>query len=156
MMEIAERALADIKRITEPYRQIARWMESHPGRAYVAEPWRLADPETLLSAGEAAKALGLGGTSQAIYWLNAKRIGKAVERKYRCYRLGDLEAVILAAQEKLPDPKLKLSDFMFLVPLHYFRPRANTQEHTLTFVTDQNISDFLGGTRGYEVRLRAA
>jgi hypothetical protein len=145
MMEIAERALADIKRITEPYRRIARWMESHPGRAYVAESWRLADPETLLSAGEVARALSLGGTVQAIHWMKAKRIGKAVERKYRCYRLGDLEAAILRAQPKLPDPRLKLSEFMFLIPLHYFRPRSGTQEHTLTFMQDQNISDFMCG-----------
>jgi hypothetical protein len=148
MMEIADRALADIKRITEPYRRIARWMESHPGRAYVAEPWRLADPETLLSAGEVAKAIGLGGTPHAIHWLKANRVRKTVDRPLKCYRLGDLEAVILSMQEVLPDPKLKLSDFMFLVPLHYFRPRSGTQEHTLTFVQDQNISDFLGAREG--------
>jgi hypothetical protein len=145
MVEIADRALADIKRITEPYRQIARWMESHPGRAYVAEPWRLADPETLLSAGEVAKALGLAATAVAINWMKDRGIRKAVDGKLWCYRLGDLEAAILRAQPKLPDPRLKLSDFMFLVPLHYFRPRSGTQEHTLTFVQDQNISDFLCG-----------
>ncbi|MHC2415693.1 hypothetical protein ACVJGC_008284 [Bradyrhizobium diazoefficiens] len=145
MVEIAERAIADIKRITEPYRQIARWMGSHPGRAYVAEPWRLADPETLLSAGEVAKAVGVSGTVAAIEWMQTRKVAKAVVGPRKCYRLGDLEAAILARQPVLPAPKLKLSDFMFLVPLHYFRSRSPTQEHTLTFVTDQNIGDFLCG-----------
>lgn len=145
MMEIADRALADIKRITEPYRQVARWMDAHPGRAYVAQPWRLADPETLLSASEVAKAIGLEGAAQAIYWLKAKRIGKTVERKYKCYRLGDLEAAILRVQPKLPDSRYKLSDFMFVVPSFFLHAKAGMQEHTLTFVTDQNISDFLCG-----------
>jgi hypothetical protein len=77
--------------------------------------------------------------------MKAKRIGKAVERKYRCYRLGDLEAVILRMPLKLPHPKLKLSDFMFLVPRHFFANRAGAQIHTLTFVGDANVSDFLGG-----------
>lgn len=145
MMEIADRSLADIKRITEPYRQVARWMEGHPGRAYVAEPWRLADPETLLSASEVAKAVGLGGRVQANHWMKVNGIRKTVERKYKCYQLGELEAVILRTQPKLPDPKLKLSDFMFVVPRSFFRDSWGTQEQRLVFVTDQNISDFLCG-----------
>jgi hypothetical protein len=140
-----ERALADIRRITEPSCRIALWMESNPGRAYVAEPWRLADPETLLSAGEVATAVGVTSTPGALAWMQSRGVTKTVVGPRRCYRLGDLEAAILRAQPTLPDPKLKLSDFLFLVPLHYFGPRSPTHEHTLTFVTDQNIGDFLCG-----------
>lgn len=150
MMEIAERALADIKRITEPYRQIARWMESHPGRAYLAEPWRLADPEMLLLAKEVAPALGLSAPAAAFDWLKRNAIPRHVEGRQVRYRLGDIEAAILRMQPTLPDPRLKLSDFMFVVPLHFFRPRAGIHEHTLTFVQDQNISDFLGAREGTE------
>ncbi|MCK1713123.1 hypothetical protein IVA83_30390 [Bradyrhizobium sp. 143] len=150
MMEIADRALADIKRITEPYRQIARWMENHPGRAYVAEPWRLADPDTLLLAKEVAPALGLSAPAAAFDWLKRNAIRRHVEGRRVRYRLGDIEAAILDMQEKLPDPKGKLSEFMFVVPLHYFRPDAGTQAHTLVFVQDQNISDFLGAREGTE------
>lgn len=148
MMDIADRALTDIKRITEPYRQIARWMESHPGRAYVAEPWRLADPDMLLLAKEVAPALGLSAPAAAFDWLKRNAIPRHVGGRHVRYRLGDIEAAILGMQEKLPDPKLKLSDFMFVVPLHFFRPDAGTQEHTLVFVQDQNISDFLGARAG--------
>ncbi|MGY4595659.1 hypothetical protein ACVWXL_003405 [Bradyrhizobium sp. GM22.5] len=142
MMEIADRALADIKRITEPYREIARWMERHPCRAYVAEPWRLADPETLLSSVEVRKALGLADLSEYL-WLQANGLRQRGGMNSQ-YRLGDVEAAILRQQPVLSDPKAKLSDFMFLVPKHFFRPDAATQESVLTFVKDANISDFLG------------
>ena len=144
MVEIADRALADAKRITQPHREIALWMEQHPGRAYVAEPWRLASPETLLSATEAAAALGLAAASVSIGWLRTNGVRRRVERKWRCYRLGDIEAAILRLQPKLP-AKTTLSDFMFVVPRNYFRDRSASQEHTLTVVTDQNISDFVAG-----------
>lgn len=150
MMDVADRALADVKRITEPYRLIARWMESNPGRAYVAEPWRLADPDTLLSAKEVARALGLASSPVAIQWLKTNRIRRQVESKWRCYRLGDIETAILGMQEELPDPKLKLSDFMFVVPRFFFHEDCGTQEHTLTFVQDANISDFLGAREGVQ------
>ena len=145
MAGIADRALADVKRITQPYRDIALWMESHPGRAYVAEPWRLADPEMLLGLGDVTKAVGLAATPVAVGWMKTNGVKPRVERKYKCYRLGDIEAAILRQQERLPSAKLKLSDFMFLVPRHFFRGGYGTLVHTLTFVSDQNISDFLCG-----------
>jgi hypothetical protein len=144
MAPIADRALADIRRITEPYRQIARWMESHPGRAYVAERWRLADPDTMLSSGEVAEAVGLTDRKTGFRWLTDNGIGRRLPRARRCYRLGDVEAVILRKQPKLPLPGTKLSDYLFLVPRHFLRRDLSTQTHTLDFVDDQKIRDFLG------------
>jgi hypothetical protein len=147
MVDIADRALADAKRITEPYREIARWMESHPGRTYIAEPWRLADPETLLSHSEVGKALGLAELSE-YSWLDANGLRKRQGKGAR-YRLGDIEQAILRQQPKLPDLKSKLSDFMFLVPKHFFRGDTATQNYVLTFLTDAQISDFLGCKKGF-------
>jgi hypothetical protein len=147
MVPVAERALADIKRITQPYRDIALWMEAHPGRAYVAEPWRLQDPETLIASGEVAAALGLANNMVAIGWMKANGVRKRIERKRRCYRLGDIEAVILSQQPKLRSPKEKLSDYMFLIPRHYFRDAMGTMECVLVLdvVDDQHISNFISG-----------
>lgn len=149
MVDIADRALADVRRITEPYRQIARWMENHPGRAYIAEPWRLADADTLLSARQVGKALGLAHLAE-YGWLKINRIRKRAEDSTRCYRLGDVEEAILRQQPKLPDPKAKLSEFMFLVPRHFFRDDLGTQDYVLSFVTDMQISTFLGCHKGHK------
>jgi hypothetical protein len=142
MLDIADRALADALRITEPFRQIARWMESHPGRAYLAEPFRLADPDMMLTRADVERAVGLarkGGTQ----WLEGhglrKRDGKPV-----CVRLGDIEAAILRQQPKLPDPKGKLSDYLFIVPRNYFHPQRATHDSVLTVIGDNQISEFLG------------
>ncbi len=149
MADIADRALADALRITEPYREIARWMERHPGRAYVAQPWRLADSDILLSGGELSRALGLN--AYAIYqWMKENGVGKHVQGKLRCYRLGDIEAAILRQQPKLPDPKTKLSDYMFIVPKHYFHAQRGTQNYVLTIIGDAQISHFLGGHTVYK------
>jgi hypothetical protein len=146
MVPIFDRALSDIKRITEPYRQIARWMEKHPGRAFVAEPWRLADPETLLRSREVAEAVGLSHTNAAMVWLKGSGIRGVGDGDRKRYRLGDIEEVILGLQEEMPDPKRKLYDYMFVVPRHFFQLRDCAQEHTLTVVRDKVIGNFLGAS----------
>jgi hypothetical protein len=146
MVPIADRALADAKRITEPFREIARWMERHPGRAYLEKPWRLADPETLLSQAEVGLALGLAKRGER-EWLDAA--GLRQRRRSRCrYRLGDIEAVVLSQQPKLPDPKAKLSDYMFVVPQWYFKDGATPRYCVLTIIGDSQIADFLGCKKG--------
>jgi hypothetical protein len=59
MTDVAERAMADILRITQPARDVALWMEQHPGRAFLTKRFRLADPVTELTVLDAAAALGL-------------------------------------------------------------------------------------------------
>ncbi|MHC2279881.1 hypothetical protein ACVME8_006524 [Bradyrhizobium diazoefficiens] len=143
MAGIADRALADARRITEPFREIARWMERHPGRAYIAEPWRLADPDMLLTGGEAGQALQMGAS--IFLWMKANGVEKRVEGKKRCYRLGDLEDAILRQQPELPDPRAKLSDYMFVVPKNWFHGLRGARDYVLTVVGDAQISSFLGG-----------
>jgi hypothetical protein len=144
MVEVAKRALADIRRITQSARDAALFMENNPGRAYLAEPWRLADPDTLLTMIETANATGLGGPEASRYWLNAKNVPVAtVDGKLRC-RLGDLEAAILRSQPKLPaDQPQTLSQYLLLVPDHYFHEQRAPIPALVTFVTDAQIHGFL-------------
>jgi hypothetical protein len=146
MVPVADRALEDVKRITEPYRRIALWMEDHPGRAYVADPWRSADPETLLTHAEVGLALGLATLSEH-RWLEVNGLRKRDGVRSR-YRLGDIEAAILRRQPKLPDPRARLSDFMFVIPKHFLRNDSATQNYALTFLTDAQIGVFLGCKKG--------
>lgn len=144
MTEIAQRALADIRRITKPARDVAIWMEKHPGRAYVAEPWRLADPAILLTMTDAAEALGLASSAASTYWLKAKKVPVTKDAGKLWCRLGDLEAAILRHQPKLPPDRSRvLSDYLLLVPDHYFRDDMATMSALVTFVTDAQIHGFL-------------
>jgi hypothetical protein len=144
MVEVAERAVADIIRITQPARDVARWMETHPGRAYVAERFRLADPGTQLTMSDIAEALGLASKNAAVYWLRANQVPfEKRDGRFRC-SLGDLEAAVLRLQPKLrPDMPQRLSDYLLLVPEHYFRIDMASLPCIVTFVTDAQIGGFL-------------
>ena len=144
MVEIAERALADIVRITQPARDVALWMEKHPGRAYLAEPFRLADPATQLTMYDVADALGLGSKEAATYWLRANDVPVAKrDRRFWC-SLSDLESAVLRAQPKLPPGmQQRFSQYLLLVPQHYFRDDLPTIPGILTFVTDAQVGSFL-------------
>lgn len=144
MTEVAERAMADILRITQPARDIALWMEQHQGRAYLTEHFRLADPDLQLTMYDAAQAIGLASKEAATYWLRANCV-PVQNRDRRCWcRLGDLEAAVLRLQPSLPaDMPQRLSDYLLLVPQHYFRDDMAALSCVVTFVSDAQISGFL-------------
>ncbi|HZL38927.1 MAG TPA: hypothetical protein VFC45_01450 [Pseudolabrys sp.] len=149
MKEMAERALADIRRITEPARTVARFMEDHPGRAWLPDPWRLADPDTAVFVPEIASMIGRESTSSTRCWLerNAVRpIGRRGRR--RPYRLGDIEAAILKLQPALPPGSPALSSYLFLAPHHFFNTHHRTMIPIVVFVMDQNVRDFITGRPG--------
>jgi hypothetical protein len=143
MVEIAERAMDDIIRITRPARDIAIWMERHPGRAFLAEPFRLADPATQLATDDVSAALGLASKEAATYWLKANDV--SVEKRdgrWWC-SLADLEAAVLELQPRLPPGSPPLSEHLLLVPAHYFRYDMASLHPIVMFVTDAQIHGFL-------------
>jgi hypothetical protein len=143
MVDVGLRALADIRRITQPARDVAKWMEEHPGRACLAEPWRLAAPATLLTMTEVAQALGLASKEASTYWLSSRDVPRIKkDNRYWC-KLADLEAAILACQPQLPPGSPALSDYLFLVPEHFFRTDMGSVLPIVTFVTDAQIHGFL-------------
>ncbi len=52
MVDVAKRAVADIRRITGPSARDRRWLAAHPWRAWVPAPWTNADPDTVLGTNE--------------------------------------------------------------------------------------------------------
>jgi hypothetical protein len=143
MVDVGLRALADIRRITQPARDIAKWMEENPGRAYLAEQWRLADPVTLLTLRDVAQALGLGSPTAATYWLVSRQVTHFKRDGRLWCRLADLEAAILASQPKLPPGSRPLSEYLFLVPDHFFRTEMATVLPILDIISDAQIHCFL-------------
>ncbi|MCP3476291.1 hypothetical protein NLM33_39420 [Bradyrhizobium sp. CCGUVB1N3] len=151
MVEVAERAMADILRITEPIRRIARWMERHPGRAYVAEPFRLADPSTLLTINEVAVAIGVTSRTPADLWLRYNGVPREKHDGLLRCTLADVEAAMLRLQPRLPpDMPQKLSDYLFLIPQHFFREGNNNQYGVVTFLSDFQIGSFLTSHEGHK------
>ncbi|WP_094781134.1 hypothetical protein [Paraburkholderia ribeironis] len=59
MVDVAKRALSDIKKVSEPFRKIARFMANRPGRTLLPEPWHSASGEELLSLADVYQVVGL-------------------------------------------------------------------------------------------------
>lgn len=147
MRPIAERALAEIRRISEPSRQVAKFMEDHPGRAWLPEPWRLADPETRVTTNDLAGMIGLSSAIVALRWAKTKKIPVVARRGTQgFFRLGDIESALLRMQPRLPPGSPPLSSYLFLIPLRFYSNR-NEQGRlcVVTFVTDGSVRDFLCG-----------
>jgi hypothetical protein len=115
-----------------------------PACADLAEPFRLADPSTQLSMNDVVVALGVGSKGAATSWLQSNGV-RVEKRDGRCWcALADVEAAMLRLQPKLPlDLPQKLSEYMLVVPLHFFRDDMMTQYGVVTFVSDFQISGFL-------------
>ena len=153
MAEVAKKALDDIVRITQPARDIAKWMAAHPGRAWLPEPWRLADPKTEVLSRDLPSLIGVSDSTAGrltVRGWNVKPVNRIRGRTgvpWHVYRLGDIEEALLALQPKLPpDAPRPLEEYLFLVPLHFFHPVINNFEAVVSFVTDRNMRTFLAGS----------
>lgn len=146
MVDTAERAIADIRRLTQPARDIAIWMEQNPGRAWMPDPWRLGDPGTIVSMWDIAAILGLSNNCTAREWAVANNVEQFRLRKREIYcRLGDVEAALLAMQPKLDPAAVPLSKRLFLVPRHFFASKKGTCWSVITVVGDAQVGRFLCG-----------
>ncbi len=142
MREVAERAYSDIKRITAPYRKIALWMSKHPGRAFLAEPFCLADPETLLTTEEVSSIFGISTLSGVRYRMTALKVPFIILNERFLYRLADLESAILKLQET-PVKTFDPTKHLLLVPLNFFRSVSGDMTPVLRAVKYNQIGQFL-------------
>lgn len=154
MVDVAKKAIDDIIRITQPTRDVAKWMAAHPGRAWLPEPWRLADPETEVLTRDLVPLLGVSAPAAGILTLSNWKV-KPTDRRHipgqsgvpaSIYRLGDIEKAIFALQPKLPsNAPWPLEEYLLLVPMHFFHPKRVGFQSIVSFVTDRNMRTFLGG-----------
>lgn len=138
MIDVVKRAVRDIRILTSPARQIAKWLESHPGRGYF-DPENDLGSDQMYSSHDLAKVLGLspgGGVS----WAKSRGLCPTTTAgKAHYYRRADIEAVLLAAQE------LPRSHYLFVVPQNFCHSQKPTIYSVIGLLTDLHIRDFLAG-----------
>jgi len=148
MVDVARAAVADIRRHTEPARELARWLEDHPGRAWLPGPDH--GPWQSYKKAEVAEMFGMGPCPKSgRQWLIARGID-ASGRNVRISRM-DLEEVLLKEMVEVSDDRrgMKLSEHLLLVHRNFHHGRKATNPCLLSLTRDQHIADFLGG-RGSE------
>lgn len=148
MKPVAERALDDLLRITQPSRDVALWMEKHPGRAWLPDGWRLRDRATTITATELAEMMGLSHRGPATYWMNSRGYRGRTVRHQCTYDLGQVEDAILSmvaeTMEDVPSGR-KLSEYLFLFPHNFFHRSRAAFVMAPSFLTQAQMRDFLVG-----------
>lgn len=146
MVDVARSAIADIRRHTEPARELARWLEEHPDRAWLPGP-DLGPWQTYTKV-EVAEMFGMGPCAKSgRQWLMLRGID-ATGRNVRISRL-DLEQALLNEVVRVADDRrgMKLSEHLLLVHLNFHHSRKATNPCLLSLTRDQHLADFLGGRR---------
>ncbi|MDA9504070.1 hypothetical protein XI09_04685 [Bradyrhizobium sp. CCBAU 11386] len=154
MKPIAERAVKDLIRLTEPSRAVARWMEEHPGRAWLPDTWRLRDLKTPMTTTEVAAAMGFASHSVATHWMQVHGHTARREKHRSWYDQGQLEDAILSdvaeVMKEVPKGR-KLSEYLFLFPHNYFHRAREPVAPIPTFLAQSHMRDFLVGGDGRSI-----
>ena len=150
MVDVARSAIANICCHTAQARELARWLEKHPGRAWL--PGSDLGPQQTYTKAEVAEMFGMGPCAKSgRQWLMIRGID-ATGPNVRISRL-ELEMALKKEVVKVADDRrgMKLSDHLLLVHLNFHHSRKATNPCLLTLTRDQHLADFLGGrssTRG--------
>lgn len=146
MVDVAKRAIRDLRIHTAASRTVAQWLEANPGRAFLPEVADLG-PDQLFSTRDLENMFNLAKTAGS-WWVKAHGLSPAAEvDRLLFYRRRDLEAALLADQ-RFPDQAtspLKLSEHLFIIPFNFFNETKGTNPCVVTVVSDQQIADFLAG-----------
>lgn len=145
MVDTAKQAVADIRAQTEPARELARWLEANPGRAWLPGPDL--GPDQTYSKAEVAEMFGMGHNHKAgRQWLESRGLLTVNQPRPR-FRRADLEAVLLSEMIEVTKDRrgLKLSQHLFLVFANFHHGNKATNPCLLSLTRDQHIGDFLSG-----------
>lgn len=146
MVDVARRAIADVRRLTEPARAVAAWNAANPGRAWLPGRWRGLSPDTPVTSAEIEQMFEIGnGVQQLDVWgIGERRQGRVLTT------LGRLERALL---ERMPAIKsgtrpLLRHQCLFLMPLNWAHQQRGVISAVVGLVQDQQISDFIVGRLG--------
>lgn len=135
MVDVAKRAIADIKRITQPVRDDAKWMLEHPGLANV--PGLVGNPDRVMPGRQIAVLLG---------WVPAFPASSVknwnLKRQAGGFRVGDVLQGIYA---DVPWPKSgrPLHEYMFLIRENMMHRQRGVTRGSVRVLTSGMLSDFL-------------
>jgi hypothetical protein len=153
MVDVARRAIRQIRELTADARTVAKWMEANPGRAWLAEPYRLSPPDRVLNREELREALGLPAVKLVAPL--ARRFGIprspcSTERKWR-YRVGDVEAALLRQHQPIQgDAPMERSEYLLLVQRNCFSSARETIASIVEVVDYGHVTDFLQSRPGVQ------
>ncbi|CAJ0774588.1 hypothetical protein [Ralstonia chuxiongensis] len=157
MVDVAKRAIADVLRLSQPFRAVARFMESHPRRTLLPKPFHLKSGDSLLTFEEVYSAIGLkkddvrGSVRGFIKYAGLRVVPMIVGgRDVKAIRKSELEqCLIRRSGSEVVFPKNEkhhsLKKCLFVFGVNYFDSRRPTLNGTAALLTRSQISGFLCG-----------
>lgn len=144
MVDVARKAVADIRAHTDEARRLALWMENNPGRARL--PDHTQHPDRTYTTAEVAQILGMRNYISGASWLKRHGLGVMVDGRHLA-RHAEIEKGLLRESEKQPHDRrqLPLSKHLFLTFRHAHHAKMGANPCALALIKDQHIADFLGG-----------
>lgn len=136
---LAKEAIERIRTITEPWRRVAKWYEEHPDQIYLPDKHRFLRERHEISVAEVQDLFALRTVNNVVgsHWLKAKNIRPItskrgpIGRPASLYPFAEVERAILKGlpigfpiRDPIPEPKLRYSQALFVVPVHFFKDRA--------------------------------
>ncbi|MDE4911703.1 hypothetical protein PQI07_30405 [Methylobacterium sp. 092160098-2] len=151
MVDVARRAIRQIKELTAEARAIAAFMEENPGRAWLTDRWRLSSPDRILTGEEMREAVGIQGFQNIVVFVRSYRIPRtpcSTQKKWR-YRLGDIEKALLDAIRPIGgDHVMKRSEYLMIATRNFFGSRRGLVPAIVDNVSYDVVKDFLQSRPG--------
>ena len=148
LVDVAKRAVADIRRITQPTRDAAAFIARHPW-GVMTPGLDGGDPSDLIESRDVGKLVGLPHRSSGLQWCRNWEVPLVQEGQALCASRRDIAAAIRRdAPSVPPDSPLRLDEHLFLVPQNFTHPGRAAIRGSVRFLTDGMVSGFIAGKEG--------
>ena len=148
LVDIARRAIADIRRITQPARDAAGFIARHPW-GVMTSGLDGGDPAELVECRAIAKLLGLPHVTGGLQWCRGWEVPLVQKGRSLCASRRDLAAAIrMDAPSISSDSPLRLEEHLFLIPQNFLHPEKAVIPGSVRFLTDGMVASFIAGKEG--------
>lgn len=157
MWSVVKEALQNIRRITEPAREVARWYEAHPTSMFLPEGHEHLRKQEWLNMKELGVLLGMDNKTSPHVWCHNASLNVVMEKHRRKVRFRDVEKTIIGMLPKWfpllhPDSDLRYSDALCIVRRHELGLAYGTYLCAIEPVTTNQINVPLGSCTGNRFR----
>ncbi|MGX9982573.1 hypothetical protein [Methylobacterium fujisawaense] len=145
LVDVAKRAVTDIRRITQPARDAAAFIAKHPWGVLAADLDR-GDPAELFECRTITRLLGLQSVNGGLQWCRSWKVPLVQKGRAFCATRMSIAAAIRSEAPQMPvGAPLRLEDHLFLIAKNYLDPKRATIPGSVRFLTDQMIHVFIAG-----------
>ncbi|WP_155696906.1 hypothetical protein [Burkholderia stagnalis] len=157
MVDVAKRALDDISRLSQPFRDNARFAAENPGRVLLPKPWQSKPSDELLTLEEIYSAVGLSGRDKRgctrLFVDNAglTRVKVSIDgKRFDAVSKWELEQYLVArsgSETVFPEGQdhYLLHECLFVFGVNFFHTQRPVLNGTSALLTDTQLRDYMVG-----------